>query len=50
MANQYAAYDSLGSPSAGMFIWGLPFFFGRSVYTAINNVMIGKQTGPFIAF
>jgi hypothetical protein len=50
MANQYAAYDSLGSPSAGMFIWGLPFFFGRSVYTAINNVMIGKQPGPFIAF
>jgi hypothetical protein len=50
LANQYAAYDSLGSPSAGMFIWGLPFFFGRSVYTAINNVMIGKQAGPFIAF
>jgi hypothetical protein len=50
MANQYAAYDSLGSPSAGMFLWGLPFFFGRSVYTAINNVMIGKQPGPFIAF
>jgi hypothetical protein len=50
MASQYAAYDSLGSPSAGMFVWGLPFFFGRSVYTAINNVMIGTQPGPFIAF
>lgn len=50
LANQYAAYDSLGSPSASMFIWGLPFFFGRSVYTAIGNVMIGKQPGPFIAF
>jgi len=50
LTNQYAAYDSLGSPSAGMFIWGLPFFFGRSVYTAINNVVVGKQPGPFIAF
>jgi hypothetical protein len=50
MANRYAAYDSLGSPSAGMFLWGLPFFFGRNVYTALNNVTIGKQAGPFIAF
>ncbi|CAB3719439.1 hypothetical protein LMG24238_04752 [Paraburkholderia sediminicola] len=50
VANQYAAYDSLGSPSAGMFVWGLPFFFGRNVYTVLNNVMIGKQVGPFIAF
>jgi hypothetical protein len=50
LANQYAAYDSLGSPSSGMFIWGLPFFYGRSVYTALNNVRIGNQTGPFIAF
>jgi hypothetical protein len=50
LANQYAAYDSLGAPSAGMFIWGLPFFFGRNVYTAINNMAIGTLTGPFIAF
>lgn len=50
LANRYAAYDSLGAPSAGMFIWGLPFFFGRNVYTAIDNVTIGKQTAPLIAF
>jgi hypothetical protein len=50
LANQYAAYDSLGSPSSSMFIWGLPFFYGRSVYTVMNNVTVGKQTGPFVAF
>ncbi|CAB3804798.1 hypothetical protein LMG28614_06081 [Paraburkholderia ultramafica] len=50
LANQYAAYDSLGSPMYGSFLWGLPFFYGRSVYTALNNVKIGNLTGPFIAF
>lgn len=50
LANQYAAYDSLGSPMYGTFLWGLPFFYGRSVYTALNNMTIGTRTGPFIAF
>jgi hypothetical protein len=50
VANQYAAYDSLGSPMYSMFLWGLPFFYGRSVYTALSNSTIGTQTGPFIAF
>ncbi|CAB3782747.1 hypothetical protein LMG27177_01345 [Paraburkholderia fynbosensis] len=50
LANPYAAYDSLGSPMYSMFVWGLPFFYGRSVYTALNNATIGTHTGPFIAF
>jgi hypothetical protein len=50
MASQYAAYDNIGSPMYGSFLWGLPFFYGRSVYTALNNVKIGTWTGPFIAF
>jgi hypothetical protein len=33
-----------------MFVWGLPFFYGRSVYTALNNATIGAHTGPFVAF
>ncbi|WP_027210122.1 DUF3443 domain-containing protein [Burkholderia sp. WSM2232] len=33
-----------------MFLWGLPFFYGRDVYTAIGNVKIGTQSGPFVAF
>jgi len=33
-----------------MFLWGLPFFYGRDVYTAIGNVKIGNLSGPFVAF
>jgi hypothetical protein len=50
MANQNAAYDSLAAPFSGQFIWGLPFFFGRSIYTVLNGAKIGSQTGPFVAF
>jgi hypothetical protein len=50
IANQNAAYDSLATPFSGMFIWGLPFFFGRDVFTALNGSRAGTQTGPFVAF
>ena len=50
LANPYAAYDSLGAPLSGGFIWGLPFFYGRNVYTVLNNAKVGSQTGPFVAF
>jgi hypothetical protein len=33
-----------------MFLWGLPFFFGRDVFTALNGSRAGTQTGPFVAF
>ncbi|MFM0011313.1 DUF3443 domain-containing protein [Paraburkholderia sediminicola] len=51
-ANGYAAYDNVGWYHSGskMFMWGLPFFYGRSVYTTVGNGTIGKQNGPFVAF
>jgi hypothetical protein len=50
----FAAFNNLGGPSnAGTFDWGLPFFYGRSVYTALEGATIGATVGgnpvPFIA-
>ena len=52
MASGNAAYNNVGAYSthSRMFLWGLPFFYGRSVYTVIGNSKIGKLTGPFVAF
>ncbi|HEX4585841.1 MAG TPA: DUF3443 family protein [Burkholderiaceae bacterium] len=52
-----AAFNNVGGPTASCsttpatcsFDWGLPFFYGRSVFTAIENKVIGSNTGPFIA-
>ncbi len=32
------------------FDWGLPFYYGRTVYTAIENTMTAVGMGPYIAF
>ena len=32
------------------FLWGLPFFFGRTVYTAIENQDTPGGPGPYVAF
>jgi hypothetical protein len=52
IAGPYAAHDNLGvyTSSSSYFIWGLPFFYGRDVYTALSGSRAGTQTGPFIAF
>ena len=35
---------------AGSFDLGLPFFYGRSVYTAIEGRTAGSAVGPYVAF
>ena len=65
MGSGYAAYDNVGMYLANLpvydvttnntlseegFLWGLPFFYGRSVYTVIENAQVGTQAGPFVAF
>jgi hypothetical protein len=32
------------------FAFGLPFFFGRNVYTAIEGRSAGGQLGPYFAY
>jgi hypothetical protein len=45
------AFSTLGGPQAGTFDWGLSFFFGRSVFTAIENQSTpGGMTGPYFAY
>lgn len=42
----FFAFDNLAGPYDGGFDWGMPFFFGRKVYTALET----NPEGPYIAF
>jgi hypothetical protein len=48
----FQAFDDLAAPSgdAVTFAWGLPFFYGRSVYTAIEGRVTPGGNGPYFAF
>jgi Protein of unknown function (DUF3443) len=52
----FYADAELGGPAAtnptlgSYFDWGLPFFYGRNVYTAIEGKTAGTATGPFYAY
>ncbi len=50
LCNTCAALPELGGPSPGSFDWGLPFFFGRNVFVAINGTSTPAGNGPFWAF
>jgi len=43
-------FSTLGGPNAGTFDWGLPFFFGRNVFTAIESRNTPAGSGPFWAY
>jgi hypothetical protein len=50
-----AAFSDLGGPApggvSGAFDWGLPFFYGRNVYVAIEGKTVsGAPSGPFWAY
>ena len=47
----YKAFGSLAGPIAGTsFDWGLPFFFGRRIYTAIEGMNTPGGPGPYVAY
>lgn len=50
LASTNNAFDNLAGPSNTMFDWGLPFFFGRRVYTAIEARATAAGDGPYYAF
>ncbi len=48
------ALDDVGGPGvpnvSNSFDWGLPFFYGRTVYVAIDGKSAGGTTGPYYAY
>jgi hypothetical protein len=42
--------NHLAGPSPGLFDWGLPFFYGRSIYTAIEGRGTPAGVGPYVAY
>ena len=52
----FALNDVGGTPTSIMglgtsyFDFGLPFFYGRTVFTAINGMPAGSATGPYFAY
>lgn len=49
----FVAFSTLAGPYPGTtasFDWGLPFYFGRTVYTAMAGAATSVGTGPYVAF
>ena len=46
----YTAFNNIAVPQSGAFIWGLPAFFGRNVFTAIEGQNTSAGPGPYFAF
>ena len=44
------AFSTAGAPNPGSFDWGLGFYFGRNVFTAIENLSSAGGTGPYVAY
>jgi hypothetical protein len=44
------AFSTLGGPNPGSFDWGLSFFFGKNVFSAIENMGAPGGTPPYYAY
>jgi hypothetical protein len=47
---RFTAFSEVAGPNPGGFAWGLSFFFGRTVYTAIEGQGTPGGVGPYFAF
>lgn len=50
----YAAFNNLAGPAGsmlgGFFDWGIPFFYGRNVFFAIDGASTPDGPGPYVAY
>ncbi len=44
------AFSNLAGPNLNTFDWGLPFFYGRNVFTAIEGQSTPGGPGPYFAY
>ena len=47
---RFNAFSEVAGPNPGAFAWGLSFFFGRTIYTAIEGQATPGGVGPYFAF
>jgi len=47
---RFTAFSEVAGPNPGSFAWGLSFFFGRTIYTAIEGQSTPGGSGPYFAF
>lgn len=46
----FSAFNMLSGPNSGTFDWGMPFFYGRNVFTAIESQSTPGGLGPYWAY
>jgi hypothetical protein len=47
---RFNAFNEVAGPNPGGFAWGLSFFFGRTIFTAIEGQTTPGGAGPYFAF
>jgi hypothetical protein len=50
LGTEMPGFPSSGTTSVPDFLWGLPFFYGRTVFTAIEKQDTPGGQGPYVAF
>jgi hypothetical protein len=48
--SRFSVFAEVAGPNAGNVDWGLPFFYGRTVFTAIEGQTTPNGMGPYWAF
>jgi uncharacterized protein DUF3443 len=50
LSSLFSAFSTIAGPNPGAFDWGVPFFYGRLVFTAIEGQITPAGVGPYWAY